>query len=95
MWTRSTHRPSTPLGLDTDLTLDSVGSHKSRSGQEEHLYNPLTIHLLQEAARTGSYETFKEYTAQVDREDKTYHLRSLMDFNYPRREASPSIRWRA
>ena len=30
-----------PLGLDVDLTLDSVGSHKSRSGQEEHLYNPL------------------------------------------------------
>ena len=72
-----------PLGLDVDLTLDSVGSHKSRSGQEEHLYNPVTIHLLQEATRTGSYETFKEYTSQIDREDKTYHLRSLMDFNYP------------
>ena len=66
-----------------DLTLDSVGSHKSRSGQEEHLYNPLTIHLLQEAARTGSYDTFKEYTAEVDRDDKTYHLRSLMDFKFP------------
>ncbi len=78
-----------PLGLDVDLTLDSVGSHKSRSGQEEHLYNPLTIHLLQEAARTGSYETFKEYTSQVDREDKTYHLRSLMDFNYPEEGGIP------
>lgn len=44
-----------PLGLDVDLTLDSVGSHKSRSGQEEHLYNPLTIHLLQEATRRGDY----------------------------------------
>ena len=43
----------------------------------------MTIHLLQEATRTGSYETFKEYTSQIDREDKTYHLRSLMDFNYP------------
>ena len=28
-----------PLGLDVDLTLDSVGSHKERAGQEEHLYN--------------------------------------------------------
>ena len=26
-----------PLGLDVDLTLESVGSHKERSGQEEHL----------------------------------------------------------
>ena len=42
-----------PLGLDVDLTLESVGSHKSRSGEEAHLYNPLTIHLLQEAARTA------------------------------------------
>ena len=72
-----------PLGLDVDLTLDSVGSHKSRSGQEEHLYNPLTIHLLQEAARTGDYSIFKQYTAEVDRNDKTYHLRSLIDFHFP------------
>src|SRR5699024_623875 len=25
-----------PLGLDVDLTLESVGSHKQRAGQEEH-----------------------------------------------------------
>lgn len=72
-----------PLGLDVDLTLDSVGSHKSRSGQEEHLYNPLTIHLLQEATRRGDYSVFKQYTATLDDQGKTYHLRNLMDFNYP------------
>ena len=72
-----------PLGLDVDLTLDSVGSHKSRSGQEEHLYNPLTIHLLQEATRRGDYSIFKQYTDTLDNEGKTYHLRNLMDFNYP------------
>ena len=72
-----------PLGLDVDLTLDSVGSHKSRSGQEEHLYNPLTIHLLQEATRRGDYSIFKQYTDTLDNEVKTYHLRNLMDFNYP------------
>ena len=72
-----------PLGLDVYLTLDSVGSHKSRSGQEEHLYNPLTIHLLQEATRRGDYSIFKQYTATLDDQGKTYHLRNLMDFNYP------------
>ena len=72
-----------PLGLDVDLTLDSVGSHKSRSGQEEHLYNPLTIHLLQEATRKGDYSIFKQYTDTLDNEGKSYHLRNLMDFNYP------------
>ena len=29
-----------PLGLGCDLTLDSLGSHKSRSQGEEHRYNP-------------------------------------------------------
>ncbi len=71
-----------PLGLDVDLTLDSVGSHKERAGQEEHLYNPLTIHLLQEAARTGNYETFKEYSHALNEEGQTVNLRSLMDFRY-------------
>ena len=36
-----------PLELSTDLTLDSIGRHKSRSQGEEHRYNPRTIHTLQ------------------------------------------------
>ena len=51
-----------PLGLENDLTLESSGSHKCRSGKEQHLYNPQTIHTLQVATRTGSYELFKQYT---------------------------------
>lgn len=51
-----------PLGLDVDLTLESVGSHKQRAGQETHLYNPQTIHLLQEATKKGDYGLFKEYS---------------------------------
>ncbi|SEU33551.1 glutamate synthase (ferredoxin) [Lacrimispora sphenoides] len=78
-----------PLGLDVDLTLDSVGSHKERAGQEEHLYNPLTIHLLQEAARTGSYETFKEYTHALTEEGQTVNLRSLLDFDYSKTKEIP------
>ncbi len=72
-----------PLGLDVDLTLESVGSHKQRAGQEEHLYNPLTIHLLQEATRTGNYDTFKEYSQALYGEDQIRNLRSLIDFNFP------------
>ena len=32
-----------PLGLGTDTELESRGSHKFRSGKEEHLYNPQSI----------------------------------------------------
>ena len=71
-----------PLGLETDLTLDSIGRHKERSQGEEHRYNPQTIHALQKATREGDYEMFKQYTDMVDKEEMGY-LRSLMDFNYP------------
>ena len=74
-----------PLGLSTDTTLDSEGAHKMRSGKEEHLYNPQTIHLLQLAARTGDYNTFKEYTALVNREEGVKNLRGLMDIKFPKK----------
>ena len=74
-----------PLELGTDITLDSIGNHKSRSGKEEHLYNPKTIHLLQEATRTGNYQMFKEYSDEIDREDLYMNLRSLLTFNFPKK----------
>ena len=77
-----------PLGLDVDESLDSKGQHKMRSGAEEHLYNPATIHLLQLATRTGDYSTFKEYTALVNEEDNIRNLRGLIDFNYPKKGIS-------
>ncbi len=72
-----------PLGLDTDLTLDSVGSHKLRANHEKHLYNPATIHLLQEATRNDDYQEFKEYTKLINQENNAVNLRGLLDFNYP------------
>ncbi len=71
-----------PLGLYNENSLESVGSHKFRSGKEEHLYNPQTIHLLQEATRTGDYAKFKEYSQLIDDETKNINLRSLVDFKY-------------
>lgn len=71
-----------PLGLDMDLTLDSMGSHKERSQQEEHLYNPQTIHLLQQSTRTNDYEMFKQYTHLINQESENINLRGLLEFNY-------------
>ncbi|SER59848.1 glutamate synthase large subunit [Lachnobacterium bovis] len=72
-----------PLGLGTDLTLDSMGRHKMRSGADSHLYNPATIHMLQQATWKGDYNLFKEYTNLVNKEGSHTNLRGLMDFNYP------------
>ena len=74
-----------PLGLSTDTTLDSAGAHKMRSGKEEHLYNPQTIHLLQLATRMGDYNTFKEYTELVNKDTGVKNLRGLMDIKFPKK----------
>ena len=74
-----------PLGLDGDMTLDSVGRHKYKSGGEEHLYNPQTIHMLQQSTRRGDYDMFKQYTKMVDEEGEKINLRGQLDFNYPKK----------
>ena len=74
-----------PLGLQVDTTLDSVGKHKYKSGGEEHLYNPQTIHMLQQSTRRGDYEMFKQYTEMVDEEGKKINLRGQLDFNFPKK----------
>ena len=69
-----------PLGLENSTEIESRGSHKFRSGKEEHL--PQTIHLLQAAARTGSYDLFKQYSHLITEEMNPVSIRGLMDFNY-------------
>ena len=71
-----------PLGLGGDPTLDSRGEHRARAGQEDHMYSPQVIHLLQEATRRGDYKLFKEYTALVDDASKPHTLRGLMEMQY-------------
>ena len=61
--------------------LDVGGDYQWRKEGEAHLFNPLTIHTLQKAVRTGNYETFKQYTALVNTQIKQhYTLRGLLEF---------------
>ncbi|WP_029322331.1 glutamate synthase large subunit [Butyrivibrio sp. AE3004] len=71
-----------PLGLSSDTTLDSIGFHSLRSGndKEDHMYSPKTIVTLQRAVREGDYERFKEYTNMVDDENRPHTLRALLSF---------------
>ena len=73
-----------PLGLGFDETLNSVGSHKLRSGagKEDHMYNPLTIKLLQKAVREGDYAVFKQYSALVDDQAIPHTLRGLLGMRF-------------
>ena len=80
-----------PLGLGVDTTLDSMGEHKLRSGDntESHMYDPKTVITLREATHLGSYEKFKEYSAMVDNERKPHTLRGLMDFVFDKNGGIP------
>ena len=71
-----------PLGLETSPELLSGGQHKARSGKEEHLYNPCTIHALQTATRTNNYELYKKYSAMLNEEMNPVNIRGLLDFNF-------------
>lgn len=71
-----------PLGLSTSTELESRGSHKFRSGKEEHLYNPQTIHTLQAATRTNDYELYKKYSHLISEEMYPANIRGLLDFKY-------------
>ena len=71
-----------PLGLETDADLPSRGTHKARSGKEEHLYNPRTIHALQYATKFNNYDRYKEYSKMLSEEMDPVSVRGLLDFNY-------------
>ncbi|MEI7743548.1 MAG: glutamate synthase large subunit [Chloroflexota bacterium] len=55
--------------------LQPGGQYQYRADGENHLFNPLTVHTLQKAVRTGDYHAFKDYTSLVD--DQSTRLSTL------------------
>ena len=79
-----------PLGLETrPRPWTAWGTTRPVPDGEDHMYNPQTIHLLQQAARREDYGLFKQYTALVDDETKPHTLRGLLEMKYPDDAASP------
>src|SRR4030095_16561546 len=66
-------------------TLESGGHYQYRKDGEPHLFNPLTVHKLQAACRTGNYATFKEYSELVNDQSRNLStLRGVMEFRSTR-----------
>src|SRR5512139_3371537 len=62
-------------------TLPVGGQYQWRADGEFHLFNPETIHRLQKAVRTGSYQTFKSYSKLIDEQATNLcTLRGLLEF---------------
>ncbi|MDF2567791.1 MAG: GltB, partial [Oscillospiraceae bacterium] len=66
---------------DFDDELESSGLYQYRRDGEKHLFNPETIHTLQQACREGDYNKFKDYSNMVnENEEQTCTVRSLLKF---------------
>jgi len=63
-----------------DKELDSGGEYQWRKDGEEHLFNPQTIHLLQQSVRTNDYGLYKKYASLVQGEnEQRMTIRSLLE----------------
>ncbi|MEI8233909.1 MAG: glutamate synthase large subunit [Verrucomicrobiota bacterium] len=75
------HQHAFPERPSNGATLEAGGEYQWRADGEAHLFNPLTIHTLQKAVRTDSYEAFRTYAALVNEQDsQLYTLRGLLEF---------------
>jgi glutamate synthase (NADPH/NADH) large chain len=69
--------------------LPEGGIYQWKRRGEEHLFNPTTVHLLQHATRSGSYDVYKNYAKAVNEQsDKHYTIRGLLDFVHHREAIS-------
>ncbi|WP_010284796.1 glutamate synthase large subunit [Bacillus timonensis] len=69
-----------------EVVLKTGSDFQWRYGEETHLFQPKTIHLLQHAVRTGKYEIYKEYSSLLNEEiSQQTTLRGLLEFNYKRK----------
>ncbi len=71
-------------------TLEAGGEYQWRKEGENHLFNPLTVHKLQAAVRTGNYRVFKEYSQLIDDQARNLcTLRGLLDFKMEHNQSIP------
>jgi len=74
--------PDRPLPADS---LDAGGQYQYRRSGEFHLFNPVSIHKLQQACRTADYGMFKEYSTLINDQSKNLAtLRGLMELRSDR-----------
>jgi glutamate synthase (NADPH) large chain len=75
------HKLGFPDRQAHEQTLGEGGEYQWRREGELHLFSPETIHRLQYAVRSNSYEAFKEYSGLVNNQSsRLCTLRGLMEF---------------
>jgi glutamate synthase domain-containing protein 2/glutamate synthase domain-containing protein 1/glutamate synthase domain-containing protein 3 len=71
--------PERPVAGNLDLK--AGGFYQWRRDGEYHMYNPDTISLLQHSTRSGSFDSFQQFTRLVDEENRRLcTIRGLLEF---------------
>ena len=69
--------------------LEEGGIYQWKKTGEYHMYNPTTIHLLQQSTKHNDYEGFKKYSRAANAStDKASTVRSLLEFKNDREAIS-------
>jgi len=77
------HRKAYPEIPVNGNTLDVGGHYQWRQEGEHHLFNPLTIHKLQHAARNNDFGVYKEYAQLINDQSKNIGtLRGLLGLKF-------------
>ena len=70
-------------GADGGALVEPGGQYAWRARGERHSFNPETIHLLQQSARTGDYAMFKKYTRLMNYHPEELNtVRGVLDLVY-------------
>ncbi|MFC4713368.1 glutamate synthase large subunit [Planococcus dechangensis] len=75
------HASAYPVREGSEAALEAGDEYQYRENGEDHQYNPMTIHTLQQACRTNDYSTFQKYSKLLtDEKANLQSLRGLLKF---------------
>ncbi|MBS1505022.1 MAG: glutamate synthase large subunit [Bacteroidetes bacterium] len=75
------HKLAFPKTSNTTQRLAVGGVYQWKQRGESHLFNPQTIHLLQQSTKTNDYSLFKKYSQLINEQSsKSITLRSILKF---------------
>jgi glutamate synthase (ferredoxin) len=77
------HRHAFPARAVNGHTLAEGGQYQWRSGGEHHLFNPESVHLLQQATRFNDVAAYRQYAAHINYQaERLATLRGLLEFKF-------------
>ena len=70
------------VAFEEDPQMERQGEYEFRSNGIFHQWNPSTVGALQQSVRSGSYEKYREFAAQINEQnDRLQTLRGLLEFD--------------